>query len=198
MVGWPYAEFEVNKADIEGNYLKMFEFAPEFAERIGGATRAARLRRYQRGELLPQAIRSGFFLVLVGDAGYNKDFITAQGISDAFRDAQLCATALHEWLSGSRSFDVAMGEYQSKRDEHVLAMFDFTTQLATLENATTRDAAAARCSAWKPGGHGWVCAGQRGRNLTSAVLFRGEHRSHLRCGDRPLIKEGELAPDESP
>ena len=31
---------------------------------------------------------------LVGDAGYNKDFITAQGITDAFRDAELCATAL--------------------------------------------------------------------------------------------------------
>jgi hypothetical protein len=26
-----------------------------------------------------------------------------------------------------------MGEYQSTRDEHVLPMFDFTTQLATLE-----------------------------------------------------------------
>ena len=26
-----------------------------------------------------------------------------------------------------------MGEYQTKRDQHVLPMFDFTTQLATLE-----------------------------------------------------------------
>ena len=31
---------------------------------------------------------------LVGDAGYNRDFITAQGIMDAFRDAELCAAAL--------------------------------------------------------------------------------------------------------
>ena len=38
---------------------------------------------------------------LVGDAGYNKDFITAQGIIDAFRDAELCATALDESLSGT-------------------------------------------------------------------------------------------------
>ena len=36
---------------------------------------------------------------LVGDAGYNKDFITAQGIHDAFRDAELCATALDEAFS---------------------------------------------------------------------------------------------------
>ena len=58
-------------------------------------------------------------LRLVGDAGYNKDFITAQGISDAFRDAALCATALDESFSGARSFDVAMGAYQSTRDAHV-------------------------------------------------------------------------------
>ena len=32
----------------------------------------------------------------MGDAGYTKDPVTAQGISDAFRDAELCATALDE------------------------------------------------------------------------------------------------------
>jgi 2-polyprenyl-6-methoxyphenol hydroxylase-like FAD-dependent oxidoreductase len=69
----------------------------------------------------------------VGDAGCNKDFITAQGISDAFQDAELCATALHQTLSGARPFDEAMGDYQSTRDERVLPMYEFTTQLATLE-----------------------------------------------------------------
>jgi 2-polyprenyl-6-methoxyphenol hydroxylase-like FAD-dependent oxidoreductase len=71
--------------------------------------------------------------VLVGDAGYNKDFITAQGISDAFRDAELCATALDETFSGARSFDAAMADYQRTRDAHALPMYEFTTQLATLE-----------------------------------------------------------------
>jgi 2-polyprenyl-6-methoxyphenol hydroxylase-like FAD-dependent oxidoreductase len=69
----------------------------------------------------------------VGDAGYNKDFITAQGIQDAFRDAEMCATAVHEGLSGARPFSEAMAEYQSGRDSHVLAMYEFTCQLATLE-----------------------------------------------------------------
>ena len=50
---------------------------------------------------------------LVGDAGYNKDFITAQGIQDAFRDAELCVAALDESFSGARSFDAAMADYQS-------------------------------------------------------------------------------------
>jgi 2-polyprenyl-6-methoxyphenol hydroxylase-like FAD-dependent oxidoreductase len=70
---------------------------------------------------------------LVGDAGYNKDFITAQGITDAFRDAELCVSAFDESRSGSRSFDATMAEYQSTRDEHVLPLFEFTCQLATLE-----------------------------------------------------------------
>ena len=70
---------------------------------------------------------------LVGDSGYNKDFITAQGISDAFRDAELCATALDAALSGVRPFDEAMGEYQTTRDAHVLPMYEFTCQLATLD-----------------------------------------------------------------
>lgn len=129
--GWPFAEFEANKKDIEGNYLKMLELAPTFAERVRAATREARFV----GTAVPNFFRKpyGPGWALVGDAGYNKDFITSQGIHDAFRDAELCATALGEAFSGASSFDVAMGEYQSTRDEHVLPMYEFTTQLATLE-----------------------------------------------------------------
>lgn len=60
-------------------------------------------------------------------------FITAQGISDAFRDAELCATAIDEALSGARPLDEAMGEYQATRDAHVLPMYGFTAELASLE-----------------------------------------------------------------
>ena len=70
---------------------------------------------------------------LVGDAGYTKDPITAQGISDAFHDAELCSHAVDEWLSAGRSFDAAMSDYQRSRDARVLPLYEFTTQLATLE-----------------------------------------------------------------
>jgi 2-polyprenyl-6-methoxyphenol hydroxylase-like FAD-dependent oxidoreductase len=70
---------------------------------------------------------------LVGDAGYNKDPITAQGINDAFHDAERCAMALDQTFSGDRTFDEAMREYQRDRDEHALPMYEFTCQLATLE-----------------------------------------------------------------
>jgi 2-polyprenyl-6-methoxyphenol hydroxylase-like FAD-dependent oxidoreductase len=70
---------------------------------------------------------------LVGDAGYNKDFITAQGIQDAFRDAESCVAALDAAFSGARSFEAAMTDYQTARDRHVLALYEFTAQLAAQE-----------------------------------------------------------------
>ena len=36
--GWPYAEFETNKKDVEGNFLKMLDLVPEFADRVRGAS----------------------------------------------------------------------------------------------------------------------------------------------------------------
>jgi 2-polyprenyl-6-methoxyphenol hydroxylase-like FAD-dependent oxidoreductase len=129
--GWPYAEFEANKKDVEGNFLKLFDLAPEFAERVRGAKREAPFVGAPVSNFFRRPFGPGW--ALVGDSGYNKDPITAQGISDAFRDAEQCANALDEIFRGGRSFDDAMGEYQRGRDEHVLAMYEFTCQLATLE-----------------------------------------------------------------
>lgn len=131
VAGWPIAELEANRHDVERNSLEMFDLAPHFAERIRGATREARFAGTNVANYFRRPFGPGW--ALVGDAGYNKDFITAQGISDAFRDAELCATALDQSLSGARSFDDAMATYQSTRDEHALPMFEFTCQLATLE-----------------------------------------------------------------
>ena len=129
--GWPYAELEANRRDIEGNYLKTLELAPAFAERVHAATREARFV----GTAVPNYFRRpyGPGWALVGDAGYNKDFITGHGIHDAFRDAELCAAALDQTFAGARPFEAAMGEYQSRRDRQVLPMYELTTQLATLE-----------------------------------------------------------------
>jgi 2-polyprenyl-6-methoxyphenol hydroxylase-like FAD-dependent oxidoreductase len=131
VVGWPFAESMAYKADIEANYLKTLELAPEFAERVRTATRVERFY----GGSVPNFFRKPFGpgWALVGDAGYNKDPITAQGISDAFRDAELCSAALDETFTGLRSHDEAMADYQRTRDAHVLPVYEFTTQLATLE-----------------------------------------------------------------
>jgi flavin-dependent dehydrogenase len=123
-------EFDVVKRDIEATYLETLEIAPELADRVRGAKREERFVGTAVRGYFRRAYGSGW--ALVGDAGYNKDFITAQGIHDAFRDAELCATALDDALGGGRSFEAALGEYQLRRDEQVLPMYEFTADLAAL------------------------------------------------------------------
>jgi flavin-dependent dehydrogenase len=131
-VGWPHDEFAAYRADIEGNYLRTIELAPNLAERVREGKRE---ERFMGTADLPNFFRRpyGPGWALVGDAGYHKDPSTAQGISDAFRDAELCTAALADVFEGRRSFDDAMAGYQRRRDRHVLPMYEFTTQLATLE-----------------------------------------------------------------
>ena len=130
IAGWPHAEFETNKSDVEGHYLKALALAPAFADRVSGAKREARFL----GASVPNYFRTpyGPGWALVGDAGYNKDPITAQGIADAFLDAERCAMALDEVFRGARPFDDAMADCQQARDTHALPMYEFTCQLAML------------------------------------------------------------------
>ena len=129
--GWPYREFEENKKDVEGNFMKMLDRVPEFAKRI----RAGKREERWYGAAVPNFFRKPFGpgWALAGDAGYNKDFITAMGISDAFSDADRGASAIHSWLEGSRQLDDSMGEYQKTRDAHVMPTFELTCQIAALE-----------------------------------------------------------------
>lgn len=129
--GWPYSEFQENKKDVEANFMKMLELAPEFAERIRGGKREAPFA----GVAVPNFFRKpyGPGWALVGDAGYNKDPITAQGIADAFRDAEALVTGLDQSFSAARLFEDAMREYQQSRDQHVLPMYEFTCRMAALD-----------------------------------------------------------------
>jgi 2-polyprenyl-6-methoxyphenol hydroxylase-like FAD-dependent oxidoreductase len=129
--GWPIAELRALKADVEANFFATLELAPAFAQRVSAATRVAPFLGGAVVNYFRKPYGPGW--ALVGDAGYNKDPVTAQGISDAFRDAELCATALAEAWSGRRPYDEAMAAYHHTRDRHALPMYEFTTQMATLE-----------------------------------------------------------------
>jgi flavin-dependent dehydrogenase len=131
VVGWPIAERDDVRSDIEGNYLATFGLVPGWADRVRSARRVERftgggVRNFFR-------VPHGPGWALVGDAGCTKDPITAQGISDAFRDAELCAAALDATFRGESGYDDAMAAYQAARDAASLPMYEFTTQLATLE-----------------------------------------------------------------
>ncbi len=130
--GFPLAEFRAGlNRDIEGSFQALIDLVPAFAERVRAARRETRIAG---------AVTPNFFLkpfgpgwALVGDAGYLKDPITGMGILDAFRDAELCASAIDKSLTGRRPFDAAMGDYQNDRDSAALPMYDFTCMLAALE-----------------------------------------------------------------
>ena len=130
VVGWPSDEANAYKADVEANYLATLELEPSFAERIRGATRVERFTGGSVANYFRKPYGPGW--VLIGDAGYSKDPITAQGISDAFRDAERFAAAIDDVFLGLRPFDLALSAAQRERDAHAMAIYEFTTQMATL------------------------------------------------------------------
>jgi flavin-dependent dehydrogenase len=129
--GWPMTYFEERKKDFEIHWTKMMSTHPNFGERFRGAKREEKFYGTNVANYFRKPYGPGW--ALVGDAGYNRDFITAMGIMDSFLSAELCATALDQSLSGARPYDAAMSDYQRARDERVTPIFHFTCQLATCE-----------------------------------------------------------------
>jgi len=67
---------------------------------------------------------------LVGDAGVVMDSVTAQGITNALRDAELLAGAIVAGLDGARPLSASLAEHQRRRDAAIRPMYDFTVRLA--------------------------------------------------------------------
>ena len=114
-------------AEAFGDTLREVE---HLADRVAAGDRAERFR-FARIEdsFFRQPAGPGW--ALVGDAGYHKDPITAQGMVDAFRDAELLAGALDAGLEGDLSAELR--GYQRARDESALPMYELTCGLADLE-----------------------------------------------------------------
>jgi 2-polyprenyl-6-methoxyphenol hydroxylase-like FAD-dependent oxidoreductase len=75
---------------------------------------------------------------LVGDAGYFKDPITAHGMTDALRDAELLADAILATEAGHRPEEDALSSYQRRRDGLSAHLFDVTHEIATYDWDMTR------------------------------------------------------------
>jgi 2-polyprenyl-6-methoxyphenol hydroxylase-like FAD-dependent oxidoreductase len=132
---WPKAEFRRVRADIERHFLDVAELAPSLAARLRAGERA---ERFYGAADLPFFFRKpyGPGWALVGDAGYHKDPLTAEGITDAFRDAELLADAIDAGFSGRRPLEEALAGYERQRNEDALPVYDFTYQLASLTPPT--------------------------------------------------------------
>jgi flavin-dependent dehydrogenase len=95
-----------------------------FDARLEGARRVEPVRGFG-GEI--GFIRRGYGpgWALVGDAAYFKDPLTAHGITDALRDAELLARAI---VTGTTA---ALGEYEVTRHDLSRRLFEVTDDIAS-------------------------------------------------------------------
>jgi 2-polyprenyl-6-methoxyphenol hydroxylase-like FAD-dependent oxidoreductase len=129
-LGLPRNQFDTFRANVEENFIKEMAVVPQLAERLRAGKRADRI--YGTGDN-PNFFRKpyGPGWALAGDAGYIKDPITGRGMSDAFRDADLLATALHSAWSGQQPLDTALASYEQQRNKASMPAYEFTCQLAS-------------------------------------------------------------------
>jgi menaquinone-9 beta-reductase len=108
----------------EGFFQVLRENSPVLHDDVRRAKLVGRLRGFAGGlGFMRQAHGPGW--ALVGDAGYFKDPLTAHGITDALRDAEILARAV---LSGRPQ---SLQLYQDMRDELSHALFDITDDIAS-------------------------------------------------------------------
>jgi flavin-dependent dehydrogenase len=128
----PREELGEVRSDPERHLLDALRQVANLKGPFRGATRIERIKGSSdlRNFFRP-AYGGGW--ALVGDAGYHKDPILAQGISDAFRSAEWLADAIHAGFSGTRPLNAALANYQRIRDENFAPMYELSCSLATLE-----------------------------------------------------------------
>ena len=153
------------------------------------------LRRHGRAELLPQALRprlgaGGRRRLQQGlhhGPGHPRRLPGRRAVRHrARRDVLRCPLL--------RRRD---GRLPVQRDEHVLPMYEFTAQLATLEPPPPELQQLLGGHARQPGGDGRVRAGQRRSDVTGRVLLGRERRTHRRRGPgTPLVNSTPTSKEE--
>ncbi|HYG86016.1 MAG TPA: NAD(P)/FAD-dependent oxidoreductase [Azospirillum sp.] len=111
--------------DVAGLYRRVIaQSSPGLAAALASARLKGRIWAFAgRKGFLRQAHGPGW--ALVGDAGYFKDPLTAHGITDALRDAELLADA------AAHGTAAAFEDYADVRDELSLPLFEVTDTIAS-------------------------------------------------------------------
>jgi flavin-dependent dehydrogenase len=125
-VGLPAERFHIERwGGLESLYLRVLrEAAPALADELRASGAAPKMRAFAGAPgFMKRSYGPGW--ALVGDAGYFRDPITAHGITDALRDAELLADAI---LAGSEE---ALRNYQGSRDMVARALMDVSDRVAS-------------------------------------------------------------------
>lgn len=127
-VAFPATRFrELARGDAHGAYHRLLEqAAPDLINKLRDVRQVEHVRGFPGH---PATIRRshGPGWALVGDAGYFKDPITAHGITDALRDAELLARA------ALTDTEKAFASYQATRDDLSVGLFDVTDAIAAFD-----------------------------------------------------------------
>lgn len=120
--------FHATRGDgLESLHRETLErISPDLAEAVAAGEPSGKLRGFAG---IPGFLRrsAGPGWALVGDAGYFKDPITAHGITDALRDAELLALAI---LEGREE---ALRTYEATRNQLADSLLDITDRIASFE-----------------------------------------------------------------
>jgi flavin-dependent dehydrogenase len=118
-------------AGTERAFASLLDAAsPVLGEVVGAGGDRSRLRGWRGAPAyVRQAWGPGW--ALVGDAGYFKDPISAHGITDALRDAELLAIAIGRATAGGAEVRRAMTAYQETRDRLSRSLWEATEEVAT-------------------------------------------------------------------
>lgn len=126
-------ELEELTRDREGTFFGVVEaLAPELAGRLRAGKR--------EGDFITGRLPKCFFRkpygpgwALAGDAGAAYEYSTAQGITNALRQAQLIADAIDSGLAGRRPMEEALADFERRRNEIELPYYDFTYNQGTFQ-----------------------------------------------------------------
>ncbi|GAA4617741.1 NAD(P)/FAD-dependent oxidoreductase [Saccharopolyspora hordei] len=130
---FPQSRFGEVRADpLRAHLERVRTTAPALHDRLRGGERIERLRGTgDQQNFFRQAAGRGW--ALVGDAGHHKDSITARGISDAFRQAELLVQRVADRLTGDPALlDQALAQYAQERDAALLPGYRSTIEVARL------------------------------------------------------------------
>jgi flavin-dependent dehydrogenase len=113
------------RGDAASAYRRLIrEASADFDARLETARRVEPVRGFGgHSGFMKRSTGSGW--ALVGDAGYFKDPLTAHGITDALRDAELLARAI------MRGTTAAFADYETVRHELSRRLFEITDRIAS-------------------------------------------------------------------
>lgn len=120
------------RRDVQQSFYRAFDLEPELGERLRAAKPVGRIRGTRD---LPNFYRTscGPGWALLGDAAYCKDPIRAQGMTDAFLDAEGVAAAIESGLSGRGPLDAALRAHEDARRKRTAYAYSLCLRAARFD-----------------------------------------------------------------